>query len=71
MLVVDKKDALAFTNKDIIYKVLSHLLNIPSEVYKTIYFELKYVNGGSLTGKEQLDLMYILLQNEQYLQKKL
>ena len=60
MLVIDKKDPLAFTNKDIIYKVPSYLLNIPSEVYKTIHFELEYVNGGSLNGKE-LDLTYILL----------
>ena len=68
MLVVDEKDALAFTNKDVMYEVLSYLLNIPSEVYKTIHFEFKYINRGSLTRKE-LDLMYILIQNERYLQK--
>ena len=61
MLVIDQKDALAHTNKDFIYEVPSYLLNIPSEVYKTVHFELEYVNGGSLTGKEQLDLTYILL----------
>ena len=63
MLVIDKKDSLAFTRKDVIYEVPSYLLNIASEVYKTIHFELEYINGESLTEKEQLDLMYIL-QNE-------
>ena len=61
MLVIDEEDSLAFTNKNVIYEVPSYLLNIPSEVYKTIHFEFEYVNGGLLTGKEQLDLMYILL----------
>ena len=61
MLVIDDKDSLAFTNKDVIYEVLSYLLNIPLEVYKTVHFELEYVNGGFLPGKEQLDLTYILL----------
>ena len=61
MLVIDEKDALAFKNKDVIYQVLSYLLNISLEVYKTIHFELEYVNARSLTGKEQLDLTYILL----------
>ena len=61
MLIIDQKDALAFTNKDVIYKIPSYSLNILSEVYKTIHFELEYANGGSLTGKEQLDVMYILL----------
>ena len=61
MLVVNRKDSLAFTNKDIIYKVLSYLFNILSEIYKIIHFELEYVNGGSLMGKEQLNLTCILL----------
>ena len=61
MSVIDENDALAFKNKDVIYQVLSYLLNISLEVYKTIRFELEYVNARSLTGKEQLDLTYILL----------
>ena len=43
MLIIDEKDSLAHTNKDIIYKVLSYSFNIPSEIYKTVHFDMEYV----------------------------